>query len=60
MESIRELLMLSDVPLWSDVLMELSRNLQQTLDQQHLYSRSVDYVNDSTHCDAGAAAALKV
>ena len=60
MESIRELLMLSDVPLWSDVLMELSRNLQQTLDQQHLYSRSVDCVNDSTHCDAGAAAALKV
>ena len=60
MESIRELLMLSDVPLWSDVLMELSRNLQQTLDQQHLYSRSVDYVNDSTHCYAGAVAALKV
>ena len=60
MESIRELLMLSDVPLWSDVLMELSRNLQQTLDQQHLYSRSVDCVNDSTHCDAGTAAALKV
>jgi hypothetical protein len=60
MESIRELLMLSDVPLWSDVLMELSRNLQQTLDQQHLYSRSVNYVNDRTHCDAGVAAALKV
>ena len=60
MESIRELLMLSDVPLWSDVLMELSRNLQQTLDQEHLYSRSVDYANDSTHCYAGTVAALKV
>jgi hypothetical protein len=44
----------SIAPCWSNN--NPSRNLQQTLDQQHLYSRSVDCVNDSTHCDAGAVA----
>ena len=33
---------------------------QQILGQQHLYSKSVDCVDDSTHCDAGSVVALKV
>ena len=57
-EHIKEPLMLSGV------LMELSRipqdHDQQILDQQHLYRKSVDCVNDSTHRDAGAVTALKV